>query len=118
MFRLPAPNGMLIHASIRIGDSRVMLADEAPQWGSLGPKSLKGSPVTVHLYVEDVDATIEKAVAAGAKVTMPAADMFWGDRYGRIEDPFGHQWSIATHIKELTPDEIQKAAKAAFAAQA
>jgi uncharacterized glyoxalase superfamily protein PhnB len=78
-----------MHAMIRIGDSAVMLVDEFPDWGSLGPKSLKGSPVTIHLYVEDVDATFERAVAAGAKVTMPVDDMFWGDRYGKLEDPFG-----------------------------
>jgi uncharacterized glyoxalase superfamily protein PhnB len=113
MFRLPAPNGKLMHASIRIGDSRVMIADEAPNWGSLGPKSLKGTPVTIHLYSENADATFAQAIAAGAKVIMPVADMFWGDRYGVIEDPFGHRWSIATHIRDLTPEEIQKAAQSA-----
>jgi uncharacterized glyoxalase superfamily protein PhnB len=78
----------------------------------LGPQSLKGSPVTIHLYVTDVDATVERAVAAGAKVTMPVDDMFWGDRYGRIEDPFGHLWSIATHTRDLSPQEIEAAAAA------
>lgn len=112
MGRLPGPQGKLMHAMIRIGDSAVMLVDEFPDRGSLGPKSLKGSPVTIHLYVEDVDATVKRAVAAGAKITMPVDDMFWGDRYGRLEDPFGHQWSIATHIRDVSSEEMQTAIKA------
>ena len=111
--RLPGPHGKLLHAMLRIGDSPLMLVDEFPDWGALGPQSLKGSPVTIHLYVEDVDAAVERAVAAGAKLTMPVADMFWGDRYGTVEDPFGHRWSLATHIRDLSPEEIQAAAKAA-----
>jgi len=107
--RLPGPTGKLMHASLRIGDSVLMLTDEFPEWGGLGPKMLKGSPVTIHLYVEDVDAAVAQAVAAGAKVIVPVADMFWGDRYGRLEDPFGHQWSVATHQRDLTPLEIQQA---------
>jgi PhnB protein len=110
--RLPGPQGRLMHAMVRIGDSNLMLVDEFPDCGALGPQSLKGSPVTIHLYVTDVDATIERAVAAGAKVTMPVDDMFWGDRYGRIEDPFGHLWSIATHTRDLSPQEIEAAAAA------
>jgi uncharacterized glyoxalase superfamily protein PhnB len=106
--RLPGPDGKLMHAAVRIGDSTLMLVDENPQWGALGPKALKGSPVTLHLYVEDVDATVAQAVAAGAKVTMPIADMFWGDRYGVLEDPFGHHWSVATHVRDLSPEEIQQ----------
>ena len=98
--RMPGPDGKLMHAAVRIGDSTVMLADEMPEWGSLGPKSLKGSPVTIHLYVDDVDSFVARAVKAGAKVTMPVADQFWGDRYGKLEDPFGHQWSVATHIRD------------------
>ena len=113
--RMPGPDGKLIHAMVRIGDSALMLVDEMPQHGALGPKSLKGSPVTIHLYVEDVDATVAQAVKAGAKVTMPIADMFWGDRYGKVRDPFGHEWSIATKIKDLTPAEMEAAQKAAFA---
>ncbi|MDD5199054.1 MAG: VOC family protein [Terrimicrobiaceae bacterium] len=113
MFRLPGQNGKLIHASIRIGDSTVMLAEESPAWGALGPRALKGSPVTIHLQVEDADAFVERAVRAGAKLTLPVDEMFWGDRYGRIEDPFGHQWSVATHVRDLTPEEIQQAAPAA-----
>ncbi len=107
--RLPGPSGKLMHASIRIGDSTVMLVDESPDWGMLGPKALKGSPVTIHLYVEAVDAVVARAVAAGAKVTMPVADMFWGDRYGVLEDPFGHHWSVATHLRDVTTDEMQEA---------
>ena len=107
--RLPGPQGKLMHAMIRIEGSAVMLVDEMPECGALGPKSLKGSPVTIHLYVGDVDAVVARAVAAGAKVTMPVADMFWGDRYGRLEDPFGHHWSVATHIRDVTPAEMQDA---------
>lgn len=106
--RIPGPDGKLIHAAVKIGDSTLMLVDENPQWGSLGPKALKGSPVTIHLYVPDVDATVAQAVAAGAKVTMPVADMFWGDRYGQLEDPFGHRWSVATHTRDLTSEEIRE----------
>ena len=107
--RIPGPGGKLIHASIRIGDSTVMLVDEMPEWGSLGPKALKGTPVVIHLYVDDVDAFTARAVAAGAKVTMPVADMFWGDRYGQIEDPFGHRWSVATHVRDVSPADMQQA---------
>jgi PhnB protein len=107
--RLPGADGKLVHAAVRIGDSTLMLVDENPQWGMLGPKALKGSPVTIHLYVTDVDATVAQAVAAGAKVTMPVADMFWGDRYGKLEDPFGHHWSVATQVRKLGFDEIKQA---------
>ncbi|MDO9005320.1 MAG: VOC family protein [Aquabacterium sp.] len=107
MARLPGPDGKLMHAAVRIGDSVLMLVDEFPQWGTLGPLALKGSPVVLHLYVEDVDAQVKQAVAAGAKLTMPVTDMFWGDRYGQVEDPFGHKWSVATHTRDLTPEEIK-----------
>lgn len=107
--RLPGPQGKIMHAMIRIEGSAVMLVDEMPEWGALGPKSLKGSPVTIHLYVENVDAFFQRAVDAGAKVTMPVADMFWGDRYGKLEDPFGHHWSVATHIRDVTPEEARQA---------
>lgn len=106
--RMPGPDGKLMHAAVTIGDSTLMLVDENPQWGALGPKALKGSPVTIHLYVPDVDATVAQAVAAGARVTMPVADMFWGDRYGQLEDPFGHRWSVATHMRDLTSEEIRE----------
>jgi PhnB protein len=107
--RLPGPQGRLMHAMIRIAGSAVMLVDEMPEWGALGPKSLKGSPVTIHLYVENVDAFVKRAVDAGAKITMPVEDMFWGDRYGKLEDPFGHHWSVATHIRDVSMQEAQAA---------
>jgi PhnB protein len=113
--RMPGPQGKLIHAMIRIGDSGIMLVDEFPEWGSFGPKALKGSAVTIHLYVEDVDAFVKRAVAAGAKLTMPVEDMFWGDRYGKLEDPFGHQWSVATHTRDVSREEMQQAAQKACA---
>jgi uncharacterized glyoxalase superfamily protein PhnB len=115
MMRLPGPNGRLMHGSVRIGDSMVMLVDEVPEWGTLGPKALKGSPVTIHLMVDDVDAVFAQAVDAGATVKMPVADMFWGDRYGLVVDPFGHVWSIATHMRDLTPEEIAAAGREAMA---
>ncbi len=111
--RLPGPDGKLMHASFRIGDSTIMLGDECPEWGALGPLALKGSPVTIHLYVEDVDAAFAQAVGAGATVKMPVSDMFWGDRYGVVTDPFGHQWSLATHTRDLTHEEIAKAGQEA-----
>ncbi len=107
--RLPGPQGKLMHAALRIGDSAIMLADEFPEFGGFGPKSLKGSPVVIHLYVENADEFAARAAAAGAKITMPVADMFWGDRYGQFEDPFGHRWSVATHVREVTPAEMRQA---------
>ena len=115
--RLPGPGGKIMHAMIRIGGSAIFLVDEMPEWGAVGPKTLKGSPVTIHLYVEDVDAFVARAVKVGAKVKMPVADMFWGDRYGTIEDPFGHQWSVATHVRDVTPEEAEKAMKEMAAPQ-
>lgn len=107
--RLPGPDGRIMHAQIRIGDSCVMLVDQMPDCGALGPKALKGSPVTLHLYVEDANAVFNRAVAAGATVKSPMDDMFWGDRYGVVEDPFGHNWSIATHIRDVSPEEMKQA---------
>ena len=107
--RLPGPDGKLLHAAIVIGDSTVMLAEEMPHWGSLGPKARQGTSVYIHLYVEDVDAFAARAVAAGATITMPITDMFWGDRYGQLEDPFGHRWSVATHTRDVTPEEMRNA---------
>jgi len=107
--RMPGPNGKLMHAQIQIGDSIVMLVDEFTEWGSFSPKSLKGSPVTIHLYVEHADGVFERAIAAGAKAKMPMSDMFWGDRYGVVEDPFGHYWSIATHMRDVSPEEMMQA---------
>jgi PhnB protein len=117
--RMPAPDGRrIMHAAIRIGNSVVFLVDDFPEFcegKSQSPKALKGTPVTIHHYVENCDAAIKRAQDAGATVKMPAADMFWGDRYGVVTDPFGHQWSFATHIKDLTPDETRAAMKDAFA---
>jgi len=109
--RLPGKDGKLMHAAVKIGDSTVMLMDEMPEWGALGPTSLKGSPVTMHIYVDDVDKFAQRAVDAGAKITMPIADAFWGDRYGQLEDPFGHHWSVATQVREVSPEEMAQAAK-------
>ncbi len=93
------------HAELKIGDSRLFLADEFPEYGSAGPAG--SSPVTIHLYVTDADAAFARAVEAGATVTMPLDDMFWGDRYGKLVDPFGHHWSIAEHLEDLTPEQMQ-----------
>ena len=110
--RMAAPDGKLMHVEIKIGDSFLMLTDEFPEMGgSLGPKALGGSPVTITLYVPDVDAVVARAAKAGAKVTMPVSDQFWGDRYGQLEDPFGHRWAVATHKEELTPEEIGERAR-------
>jgi PhnB protein len=106
--RMPGPSGRLMNAQLRIGDSVIMLVDEAPEWKSFGPISLGGSPVTIHLYVEDVDTTYKNAVAAGGTGRMEPAEMFWGDRYGQITDPFGHIWSMATHTRDMTPEQMQK----------
>ncbi len=107
-------SGKVMHAAIRIGNSVVMLVDEFPEWGKLGPNTLKGSPVTIHLYVEDVDSFVNHAVGAGAKITMPIQDMFWGDRYGTLQDPFGHHWSVATHTRDVTLEEMERASRQMF----
>jgi uncharacterized glyoxalase superfamily protein PhnB len=114
MMRMPGPDGRLVHASVSINGSSVLLVDEMPEHGVRSPKTLGGTPVTIHLIVPDADAFVERAVAAGAKVVMPLEDAFWGDRYGVIEDPFGHSWSVATPIEQLTSDEIQAAAAEAM----
>ena len=118
--RMQGPDGSIMHAEIRIGDSIVMLGEENPQWGALSPMSTNGLPGSLHIYVDDADAAFERAVRAGATVRYPLEDTFWGDRYGKVTDPFGHEWGIATRVKELTPEEIQQAAEAwlARAAQA
>ena len=112
MVRMPGKDGKLMHACVEVCGSSVMLADEMREWGALSPKTLKGTPVTIHLYVDDVDQFVKRAVKAGATVKMPVADMFWGDRYGVIEDPFGHRWSIATHQRAVTDKEMREAMKA------
>ena len=107
--RMNMPNGKIGHAEIRIGDSRIMLADAFPEYGSNDPLALKGTAVVIHMYVEDADAAWQRATAAGARPTMPLADTFWGDRYGQVEDPFGHRWSIATHKRDVSMEEMQAA---------
>lgn len=110
MIRLPAGDGKLMHAAVRINGAMVMLVDESVTCGMPGPKTLQGTPVTLHLMVDDVDAFVARAVEAGAAVIMPVADMFWGDRYGVIEDPFGHRWSVATHLRDMSEQELKDAA--------
>ena len=105
--RVPGPDGRLLYAALRIGDSIVMLVDEFKEMGARSPQSLQGTPVTIHVYVDDADAWFARATAAGATVRMPLSDMFWGDRYGQIQDPFGHTWAIATHLRDLTSEEIR-----------
>lgn len=105
--RMSAPDGSIMHAEIQVGSSIIMMAEENEQWGCLAPKG--GSPVVLHLYAPDCDAAMKQAAAAGATIVMPAADMFWGDRYGKITDPFGHSWSIATHISDPTPEQMKQA---------
>ena len=109
VMRLPGPGGKLAHAAVRIGDSMLMLMDEFPDWDARGPAALGGTPVTIHLSLPDVDSAFERAVEAGAIARMAPADMFWGDRYGVVEDPFGHRWSMATHIRDVSPEEMAAA---------
>ena len=110
LFRIEGPGGTVGHAEIKIGDSVVMLADEFPQMGARGPKTLGGSPVSLMVYLENVDARYEQAVAAGAKPVRPVQNQFYGDRSGMIEDPYGHVWTLATHIEDIPPGEMEKRA--------
>jgi PhnB protein len=114
--RMDGPDGSIAHAEIKIGDSLVMLSDPFPQSTVKSPKALGGTSASVFLYVEDVDEVVKQAVDAGATVTMEVQDQFWGDRFGSISDPFGHTWSVATHVEDLTPEEIAERGKAAMAA--
>ena len=113
--RMHSPDGKVMHGRVQIGTSQVMIVDEYLEWGSIGPKTLNGSPVTIHLQVENADALLAQAAAAGATVVMPVAEMFWGDRYGVVVDPFGHKWSFGTHVKDVTPEEMQAGMKAGCA---
>jgi len=106
--RMAGPGGKIAHAEMTIGDSVIMLADEFPEWGDVGPKADDNSPVRIALYIDDVDEVARRAVAAGAKVLIPVADQFYGDRSGRLADPFGHLWIIATHKEDVSPGEMQK----------
>lgn len=117
--RYPGPDGRIMHAEIKIGDSIVMLSDEMPQMGVRGPKAFQGAPpARLWLYLDNVDATWKRALDAGAKEQMPLDDQFWGDRMGQITDPFGHVWSLAQHIKDMTPAELKKAGDEFFAQMA
>jgi PhnB protein len=116
LFRMDAPGGRVGHAELQIGDSRIMLSDPFPQSSTRPPKELGGTTGSVFMYVEDVDAVVKRAVAAGATITMEPDNMFWGDRFGTITDPFGHVWSIATHVEDVPPEEMEERAKAAMAA--
>jgi PhnB protein len=113
--RMEAPGGAIGHAEIEIGDSVVMLSDPFPQSSTRPPKELGGSSVSVFMYVEDVDAVVKRAVDSGATVLMEVEDQFWGDRFGTVQDPFGHSWSIATHVEDVPPEEMAERAKAAMA---
>jgi PhnB protein len=112
--RLTTPDGKVGHAEIRIGDSRIMLADEFPEWDARSPQTIGGSAVFIMLYVEDVDAVVRRAVAAGAELFKPVADQFYGDRSGSLTDPFGHKWTISTHKEDVPPEELKKRASALF----
>ena len=114
-YKLIVPDGRLGHAEIRLGNSLIMLSDEFPEFGGKAPESLGGSPVSIHLYVEDVDAFAEKAVAAGARELKPVADQFYGDRSGQLQNPYGHLWWVATHKEDVAPEEMQKRVQALFA---
>jgi PhnB protein len=114
--RMDAPEGKIGHAELEIGDSLIMLSDPFPQATTRSPKELGGTSASIFMYVEDVDAVVKTAVDAGATITMEIADQFWGDRFGSITDPFGHLWSIATHVEDVPPDEMAERAKAAMAA--
>jgi len=115
VLRMDAPGGKVGHAELQIGDSRIMLSDPFPQASTRPPKDLGGTSSSVFMYSEDVDAAVRQAVDAGATVTMEVADQFWGDRFGSITDPFGHSWSIATHVEDVPPEEMAERAKAAMA---
>jgi PhnB protein len=112
--RIGEPSGKVGHAELLIGDALIMLADEYPDIGFRSPESLGGSPVVIHLYVEDVDAFCDRAVSAGAELTRAVEDQFYGDRSGQLRDPFGHVWSIATHKEDVSPEEIKKRAAALY----
>jgi PhnB protein len=112
LMRMPGPDGKIMHAEIKIGDSRIMLGEENPQMGTLSPKSTEGSPLLLYVYAPDVDAVVEKAVKAGAKLDQPVKNQFYGDRAGSVTDPFGYKWFVATHVEDVAPEELKKRAAA------
>ena len=109
--KMLTPDGKVMHAALKVGDSMLMLNDEFPEMGALSPASSGGSGVTIHIYLENVDAAFSRAISAGAEVKMPLMDQFWGDRYGVVADPYGHQWSMATHVRDMSHDEMAEAMK-------
>jgi PhnB protein len=112
---MPAPGGKVMHAAIKIGDSILMLNDEFPEYGGdPAPSATSGSGIALHVYLDNVDAAFDRAVSAGASVKMPLMDQFWGDRYGIVKDPFGHKWSLATHTRDMSPEEMQQEQEKAF----
>lgn len=114
LYHFDGPNDRIAHADLLLGTSHIMIADESEDGRAASPEALNGTPVSVFLYVDDVDATVRNAVRAGANETQPVQDMFWGDRYGRITDPFGHQWQIATHKEDVTPEQMKERMAAAY----
>jgi PhnB protein len=115
LYQLDMPDGKIAHAEIKIGDSILMLSEENPEWGNKSPQSLGGSPIFMMIYVADVDAAFAKALAAGCTQVHPIKDQFYGDRSGTLKDPYGYQWTLATHIEDVPPDEIEQRMKAEFA---
>jgi PhnB protein len=116
--RMEGPEGTIAHAELQVGDTVLMLADPTPQADTRTPKDLGGTAVTMFMYVEDVDAVVQQAADAGATVTMPVQDMFWGDRFGGLTDPYGHSWALATHVEDVPPEELEERGRAALADQA
>jgi uncharacterized glyoxalase superfamily protein PhnB len=115
LFRMPSPDGRIMHAELQLGDSKFMLCDEMPDMDARGPKAYHGTPVGFYVYVDNVDQAWKRAIDAGAKQVSPVTDMFWGDRTGRLEDPFGHRWTLSQHVKDPTPEEMEKGQEAFFA---
>ncbi len=119
IFRMPGPDGKSVaHAEVRIGNSMVMLSDENPEWGTKSPQTLNGTPVSLFIYSENVDAAFQRATQAGCKTVMPPTDMFWGDRFCKLTDPYGHSWQIATHKEDVSPAEMEKRAQEFYASMA
>ena len=117
VMRMPSPDGSsIVHAELRYGNCSIFLVDEFPEWGSKAPATLGGSPVSINLHVKDIDSAFQTAVEAGAEATMPPADMFWGDRYGKLRCPFGHEWAMAQHIRDVPMEEMVEGLKQAFSA--